>query len=486
MSEQKDYKNIFKATGLFGGVQIISIVFSIIKTKIVAIWLGTTGFGIISIFNSTTTLISSLTNLGLQTSSVREIASAKDSDSLYEKISVTNKLAIATSVIGTLITIVISPLLSRWFFHNSDYIFPFILLSSVIFLTGLYNQCYAILQGLRKLTFLAVSSVLGAFFGLIISISLYYFIGEQGIVWSLVLTALITFIIGYIYVKKTSVLYYSIPVKNALKKGLPVLKLGIYIALSNNVAYLVQFLLKAYLSNVADVAEVGLFQAGWSLNTMYVGMVFTAMSKDYYPRLCQSANINSALSDKMNEQAEIGLLLLAPMVVLMMAFIDPVLNLLYSDEFLSVAPMTTMLLFGTLIQVASWSLGYVFLAKSDGKIYFINEVGTKVLMFPTYIIGYSIGQLEGLGVAFIVNQLIYIVWVGIVAKRRYSIMYSRKFLKLFAIIISVSTAHLLINRLFSEIVMWNWVFVIIISAYSLYQLNERIKILKTIKSRIKK
>lgn len=477
-----NYKSIFKATSLFGGVQVLSILFSIVKNKIVAIWLGTTGFGIISILNSSATLISSITNLGLQTSAVRDIAAAKECKSdITKTVTITNKLAIATSLIGCIVTILLSPFLSDWFFHNSDYTITFVLLSSVVLFTGLYNQCYAILQGLRKLSYLAISSILGAFLGLIVSIPLYYFLREFGIIWSLIISAFFTFFVEYFFVKKSVALFYNISFRRAIKEGFPTIKLGIFIALSNNIAYLVQFILKAFISNVANVSEVGLFQAGWSLNTMYAGMIFTAMSKDYYPRLCQSSNRNYELQSKMNEQAEIGLLLLSPMVIILITFIEPVLKLLYSSDFISVASMTVLLLFGTLIQVASWSLGYVFLAKSNGKLYFFNEVGTKLLMLPTYILGYNYGRLEGLGIAFIVNQVIYILWVILVSYKYYSIVFSKTFIKLLSLILSIIIVFLFLRKFVLNLLIINLLFSLLFFAFSLWRLNKRVELLSLFK-----
>ncbi len=80
--EQEGYQTAFKATALFGGVRVINILVSILKSKIVALWLGTTGFGIMSLFNSATSLIYSITNLGLQDSAVRDIAYAKGQNNL--------------------------------------------------------------------------------------------------------------------------------------------------------------------------------------------------------------------------------------------------------------------------------------------------------------------------------------------------------------------------------------------------------------------
>ena len=132
MSEEKSYKSILKATSLFGSVQVISIIISVIKSKLVALWIGTTGFGVISIFNSSISLIASITNLGLQSSAVRDIsANISNVDRLSETVSVTSKLAWMTSIIGGILTVLLSPILSFIFFHNYDFTISFILIAFV-------------------------------------------------------------------------------------------------------------------------------------------------------------------------------------------------------------------------------------------------------------------------------------------------------------------------------------------------------------------
>ena len=77
--DRNSYKNITKAIGLFGGVQVFNILAGIIKNKIVAVLLGPVGMGISGILISTTSMISSATGLGLHTSAVRDVAKAYSS-----------------------------------------------------------------------------------------------------------------------------------------------------------------------------------------------------------------------------------------------------------------------------------------------------------------------------------------------------------------------------------------------------------------------
>lgn len=42
---------ILKAMGIFGGVQVLTIICSIIRTKLVALWIGPFGVGLFGIYN---------------------------------------------------------------------------------------------------------------------------------------------------------------------------------------------------------------------------------------------------------------------------------------------------------------------------------------------------------------------------------------------------------------------------------------------------
>jgi len=73
MEKSNSYKQIVKATGIFGGVQFVNIILSIIRSKFVAVLLGTGGVGLMGLFTATTTMIASISNLVIGFSAVRTI-----------------------------------------------------------------------------------------------------------------------------------------------------------------------------------------------------------------------------------------------------------------------------------------------------------------------------------------------------------------------------------------------------------------------------
>ena len=77
-SNTDSYLHILKYISLFGGVQVLNVLIGIVRNKFVAMLLGPQGVGLISLFNSTTKLISDSTNFGISMSAVRNISEDYD------------------------------------------------------------------------------------------------------------------------------------------------------------------------------------------------------------------------------------------------------------------------------------------------------------------------------------------------------------------------------------------------------------------------
>ena len=72
------YDRIVKYTGVFGGVQGLVTLITVVRTKIVSSLLGTTGFGINTIYNNTINQVKSTTDLGISFSAVKKISEYMD------------------------------------------------------------------------------------------------------------------------------------------------------------------------------------------------------------------------------------------------------------------------------------------------------------------------------------------------------------------------------------------------------------------------
>ena len=116
--QKNTYSNILKATSIFGGVQIFTMIIGALREKVVAILLGPVGIGIIGILTSLITLVSSFVSLGVPTSSVKYIAEKKGSK--LKIIFIVRRIVLVTAILGLLTTILFANDICFLIFGNHE------------------------------------------------------------------------------------------------------------------------------------------------------------------------------------------------------------------------------------------------------------------------------------------------------------------------------------------------------------------------------
>ena len=147
-NQESTYRQIFKATGIFGGVQVFNILISIIKSKVIAILLGPAGIGLYGMLNSTLDVLKSATGLGINMSGVKEVSEAAATDDLSQIAQIIKTLRrwmLFTGSFGCIITFALASYLSRWTFGVESYTWAFPWLSVVLFFYALSEGQKAVL-----------------------------------------------------------------------------------------------------------------------------------------------------------------------------------------------------------------------------------------------------------------------------------------------------------------------------------------------------
>jgi O-antigen/teichoic acid export membrane protein len=484
--EKASYRQIMKATSIFGGVQVFNIAIAIIRSKAIAILLGPAGMGIAGLLTSTTGLIRSLTNFGLGTSAVKDIAEAHktgNQDRIAKVAAVFRRLVWLTGLLGAGLTLMLSPWLSELTFGNKDYTWSFIFLSITLLLGQLTAGQKVILQGTRKLKYLASANMIGAVLSLVITLPLYYFYGLEGIVPAIIIMGFATFFVAVYFGKKVTIPKTAVTKETIVKEGKGMLKLGFMLSLSSLITTLVAYLIRIYISNTGSVDDVGLYAAGFNIIGTYVGLVFTAMGTDYYPRLSGVANDNNKRNTLVNQQGEIAILILFPIILVFVVFIPFIVQLLYSTKFLPINNMIIWAAFAMFFKAGSWAIAFQFLAKGSSKLYFVNELIVNIYLLGFNILGYSYYGLTGLGYSFLITYILYAFQVYVITRHYYQYAINGDFFKTFILAISVSAVCLALALQASEIYKYIFGSMIILggSIFSIYQLNQKTGILSIIK-----
>lgn len=489
--DQSSYRQIFKATSIFGGVQVFNILISIIRSKFIAVLLGPAGMGIAGLLVSTISLLSSMTNFGLGISSIKDIASAKesgDSTQLLQTTSVLNKLVWFTGILGVLLTLFLSPLLSKLTFNTYDYTWSFILLSITLFFAQITLGKDAVLQGTRQLKWLAYANMLSSSVSLIVTLPLYYIYGIKGIVPAMIVMSFATLVITHLFYKKLNLKIPIVTFKESWNKGGAMMKLGFYLSLSGLIATGCAYLVRIFITRVGGLTDVGLYNAGFGIINTYVGIVFTAMATDYYPRLSGAINDKTKYIPIVNQQGNVALLILGPILTIFIVFINIAIVILYSKEFLPINSMIQYAILGVFFKAASWLLGFIVLAKGSTKLFFRCELIANIYITILNCLGYYYWGLEGLGVSFIIGYILYLFQMLYISKRFYDFYFDRSFIKIFCIQISISIIALVIIKFISNTLvsyLLGVIMIILTIVISLCYINKIVRI-KDFFSKIRK
>ena len=478
--EKSSYRSIFKATSLFGGVQVYQIFINLLSSKVIAVLLGPVGVGLIGLYKSAIQLIQSLTAMGLSSSAVRDISEAYGKDDNHRiglVVTVLRKLVWYTGIFGLVAVILLSPLLSKFSFGNYDYSIPFILLSLILLFDQLCVGQKVILQGTRKLKALAKATAIGSTIGFILSIPLYYWFKINGIVPTLILNSLTALSISWYFSRKLNFKKVPVDNKTVITVGKSMLKMGIAMSVSGVMVYLTTYILIGFIRYQSSVEMVGLYTAGSTIMASYTGLVFNAMATDYYPRLAAVNKENVKCNQIINQQLEIAVLLLTPLLTICITFMPYIIHLLYSKEFDGINVYMILASIGMMFKAVSWGVAFEIIAKGNARLYIINETIANLYSLINNLLGFMIGGLTGLGIAFTVTYLLYAIQVFVVARRQYEFSFDGSFLKLFiAAFAIVSMCMVIVLGLNSYGTYIGGGIVLISIFFSIYLLDKRIGI----------
>ena len=456
--EHVDYKRAAKTTFLFSAVQVISTLCAIVKNKIIAVLLGPTGVGLISVFNTYINFVKTGACLGLSQSAVRDISEAYEADNkdrFSRIISLTNKLVLMTSGLGILVTVIMSPFFSKWGFGSSNYVWSFVLLSLSVGFQIYSENRLAILRGMRRMRSLAWSTIIGAVAGLVISVPFYYWMGNDGIVPTLLLSAFVSVIATNLFVNRIKYDRIKLNAKEIISEGKPMIQMGLALMLVNFLSGITDTIIISYLRGAGGLDIVAFFGAGRTIIGSYFGVVLVAMTTDYYPRICGIYKDNARLAEEVNAQSKLGMVMVLPLAVIFIAFASLFIPLLYSNDFTQVALYTDWALLGTLITIPANCIGMILLAKQAAKLFTTISVCVNLFNIILYIGTYHWLGLTGLGFAAVINVAVQWLVQSLVVKNKYGIFFSKECNLMLVVVLAISLMAVLAKRIENSVMMYS-------------------------------
>jgi PST family polysaccharide transporter len=451
MTSENSKKQIVKSSAIVGGAAFLTILIGLVRVKVVALLLGPAGIGLMGIFSTIMATGAVFFSMGLDTSGVRELALSNKS---VEKLDLVRKALFSAKFLLGLFAImfilIYSATLSEWFFKSSDYQLAICILAVGIFFSLISGSQTTLLQGLRKITSLAKVKVIGTLASTIIGLLILWRMGESGLPYFVIALPLVSFFVALYYCQKLPKLTTStFSFKHMKQQWQTMFTLGFAFMLASLMEVVSQLIVRFIVNQELDIDSVGYFQAAWAISMTYISFVLGAMAADYYPRLTEQIHNRQEANRLVNEQTEIAIIFAAPILLAMLAFAPLVINLLYSSDFTDSIEILRWQVFGDVLKVISWPLGFIILAKGRSKLFFC----TQLLWNASYVLLVYLA-INDLGItitgyAFAVSYLIYIVVVYVVASKSNGFSWTKKNIKLI-LLLTFSALSLLLLSYFSR------------------------------------
>lgn len=441
---ETSYRHVLKYIGVLGGVSGLKSLVKFVRNKITTLILGTGGMGISAKYQNIAELLYCATNLGFSFNATRNLSELFENgtrDEQEQLVCVIRTWALLTGFLAALLCLTLASVFCNWeFAGDMSYVWPISVLSFFVFIKPLEEVECSIVKGMRRLKSLAMietATVIGTF---LISIPLYYFLGFKGIVFALVTSG--AFSLGiHFFVTLRMFAYRVNPLDiNLLRKGIPMIKLGVPYVLAGVAGAFSVSLVYEVLGNNENV---GLFKIGCTvlLESSYV--VFAAMESDYFPRLSSACHEVKRMNEMANQQIHANILFITPLLIIMALLMPHIIRFISSNDFISVAPMVVFGVFHLLFQAVSRPIAFYPLAKGNSLMFLVIEIIYDAayigLVYVCYQFGDNMhwyfdevdsGGLIGTGVALSLANLFELLVVSVVYAKFFGFRYERKTLML--------------------------------------------------------
>lgn len=422
------YHRIFKTSALLGGSSLINVGLSILRTKVFAVRLGPSLYGVMGLYMGVIGVICAIASLGVGQSAIREIAAAEgtgDRIRIARTIRAYRRLVWVTGIGGAVLMMSLAYPMSWWTFGDGKHMWAIAVLSLTVLFSELQTGQTALLSGLRRIRDVTLVNLTGAVFSTVCALPVLVMFRERGVVPFLIAVAGGQTLASWWYARRVVVSKVVISWRETWHLSGEMLRFGLVFVVSGLSVTFTSYIVRLIINRHLGDRGVGLYQAAMSIGGVYVGFVLQAMAGDYYPRLSAAQHDAGARNRLINEQAEMALLMALPGLVVALVFSSFLITALYSSRFDGADDVLRWVVLGLLARILSWCIGFVLLARGDKLAFLLSELSAACVQIVLSIAAVRIWGIAGAGMAFAGMYFLVWAWIAAAARRRHEYVMRR-------------------------------------------------------------
>lgn len=415
---RRSYEEILRSSSIMAAGQALSYLISMVRVKMVAVLLGPSGVGLLSLYTSTIGVVGAVSGLGISNSGVREIAlafSQQDSMAAARTVRVLRRACWITGLLGWALAAVMAPFLSRLVFDSDEHAPVIAVLGVTLLLGAIGGGQTALLQGVRRIGDIARLNVAAVTLNTGVAIAIYAWLGQRGIVPALIAMGAVSVAVSWVFSRRIHVERATLSWPETWRGTRRLAGLGMPVMWSGLLTAGLDIATRSLVTRAYGVEAAGLYQAAWALSGIFASFVLSAMAADFYPRLTSVIHDHEVAGRAVNEQTEVGMLLALPGLLGTLTFAPSIVEIFYTTQFSPAADLLPWFVVGIFGRVVSWPLGFIQLAKGASRSFAATE--TIFIALQLLLVTWALPRFGLLGVAyaFALTYFLYtlaMLWVG--------------------------------------------------------------------------
>lgn len=404
--------NLLRTSVLNGVAVLIKTITMFVLNKILAVYLGPTGYAAIGQFQNFIQMVTTFAGSAINTAVVKYTAEYHEDESKQRAIWKTaGSIIFLFSLIFAFLILIFQGQLSLYIFHSLKYQTVFIWFAVFLIFFNFNTLFLAILNGKKEILKLVLANISGSLFALIITSVLAIKLHLYGALVALSIYQSIAFIVTLFLCYRANWFKFSSLLGKIDLEITKKFSSFILMALVSAICVpLSQILIRAYLTQEFSLAYAGYWEAMIRLSTVYLMLVTTTLGVYYLPRLSELNKI-----DEIKKEVYLGYKFLFPLTVVggIIVFVlrDWIINLLFTPSFAPMQDLFFWQMMGDALKIGSWILAYLMLSKAMTKLYISTEIiFTLSLIALTYVCTQFFG-FKGVSIAHLINYGMY--WIVI-------------------------------------------------------------------------
>lgn len=400
-------------TSLLNGIAVIIKLLTMLGlNKIIAIYLGPSGYAVIGNFQNAIQIITTFGSGAINNGIVKYTAEYDKDHAAQIRIW---RAAGAVCLVGSIFTALTVSLFSKqiayWFLGDPGYSYVFLWFAfGLVFF--MYNTLFlAVINGKKEFKQYVIANIAGSLFSLIVTSILSINYGITGALIAIAVYPALSFVATYYLCHRAD--WFKIAYFFGRVDPQDIKRLGQFALMALITAAcvpLTHILVRSHLTESFGLEAAGYWEAMWRLSAAYLMLVTSTLSLYYLPRLSEIQGIV-----KLRVEILQGYKIILPAAIscglAIYVLRDWIIVVLFTPEFSPMRDLFLWQIVGDTLKIGSWLLAYLMLAKALTKTYITTEIIFAASYFMLVQIFTGVWGLHGAMMAYAINYALY--WIVI-------------------------------------------------------------------------